>query len=38
MYRSVSDSNDDAVKEEGKTIIEKLARLKYELQHDRQLL
>ncbi|ORY71391.1 uncharacterized protein BCR38DRAFT_453940 [Pseudomassariella vexata] len=36
-YRSVMSSNDTAKEEEGKKIVEELARLKYELQHDRQL-
>ncbi|KAI5917066.1 hypothetical protein F4810DRAFT_698185 [Camillea tinctor] len=36
-YRSVSQCDSDAAREEGKKIVEELARLKYELQHDRQL-
>ncbi|KAI2601869.1 DUF89-domain-containing protein [Hypoxylon sp. NC1633] len=37
LYRSVSECDDGEKKDEGKKIIEELARLKYELQHDRQL-
>ncbi|KAI6081986.1 DUF89-domain-containing protein [Hypoxylon rubiginosum] len=37
LYRSVSDCDESEKKEEGKKITEELARLKYELQHDRQL-
>ncbi|KAI5865227.1 DUF89-domain-containing protein [Durotheca rogersii] len=37
VYRSVTESDDSAKQEEGKKIIAELARLKYELQHDRQL-
>ncbi|KAI0438819.1 hypothetical protein F4803DRAFT_533690 [Xylaria telfairii] len=36
-YRSVSECGDAAKRDEGKKIIEELARLKYELQHDRPL-
>ncbi|KAI0470789.1 DUF89-domain-containing protein [Xylariaceae sp. FL0804] len=36
-YRSVSQCDGAEAQEEGKRIIEELARLKYELQHDRQL-
>ena len=37
VHRAVGDCNDEAKRKEGKTIIEGLAKLKYELQHDRQL-
>lgn len=37
MYRSVSQCDDAAKRDEGKKIIEELARLKYEIQHDRTL-
>ncbi|KAI1377050.1 DUF89-domain-containing protein [Hypoxylon crocopeplum] len=37
LYRSVSDCDKSEKKDEGKRIIEELARLKYELQHDRKL-
>ncbi|OTB02541.1 hypothetical protein M426DRAFT_322481 [Hypoxylon sp. CI-4A] len=37
LYRSVSESDDREKQDEGKRIIEELARLKYEVQHDRQL-
>ncbi|KAF3065322.1 hypothetical protein GL218_02747 [Daldinia childiae] len=37
LYRSVSECEDPEKQTEGKKIIEELARLKYELQHDRQL-
>ncbi|RYP93570.1 hypothetical protein DL770_000312 [Monosporascus sp. CRB-9-2] len=37
LYRSVSDCDDAAKQDEGKRIIEELATLKYELQHDRKL-
>lgn len=38
MYRAVSDaSNTNEQIEEGKKIIEKLAKMKYEVQHDRPL-
>ncbi|KAI1076685.1 DUF89-domain-containing protein [Whalleya microplaca] len=36
-YRSVIKCDDAEKRDEGKTIIEELARLKYELQHDRKL-
>ncbi|KAI1817225.1 DUF89-domain-containing protein [Poronia punctata] len=36
-YRSVAQCDDAEKRDEGKKIVEKLARLKYELQHDRQL-
>ncbi|KAG7122509.1 Damage-control phosphatase like protein [Verticillium longisporum] len=37
LYRSVSDSEDGEKKTEGKAVTEKIARLKYEAQHDRPL-
>ncbi|EMR69817.1 putative venom protein 2 protein [Eutypa lata UCREL1] len=37
MYRSVSETDDAAKQAEGKKIIEELATLKYEVQHDRTL-
>lgn len=37
MYRTTSQSKDAATTEEGKKIVDELARLKYEVQHDRQL-
>ncbi|KAI8957286.1 DUF89-domain-containing protein [Daldinia sp. FL1419] len=37
LYRSVLECEEPEKKDEGKKIIEELARLKYELQHDRQL-
>ncbi|KAJ5833713.1 hypothetical protein N7474_002024 [Penicillium riverlandense] len=37
LHRTVGDVNDEEKRQEGKNIIEKLATLKYELQHDRQL-
>ncbi|KXX77611.1 Protein-glutamate O-methyltransferase, partial [Madurella mycetomatis] len=36
-YRSVAACDDTAKREEGKKIVEELARLKYEVQHDRPL-
>ncbi|KAK3935875.1 putative UPF0364 protein [Diplogelasinospora grovesii] len=36
-YRSVSDCEDAEKRDEGKKIIEELAKLKYEVQHDREL-
>ncbi|KAI0465555.1 hypothetical protein F4859DRAFT_377974 [Xylaria cf. heliscus] len=36
-YRSVAQCDDAEKRDEGKTIVEELARLKYEMQHDRQL-
>ncbi|KAI0199471.1 hypothetical protein F4808DRAFT_212929 [Astrocystis sublimbata] len=36
-YRSVAQCDDAEKRDEGKTIIEELARLKYEMQHDRPL-
>ncbi|KAI0095892.1 DUF89-domain-containing protein [Daldinia grandis] len=38
LYRSVSECEEPEKHNEGKKIIEELARLKYELQHDRQLI
>lgn len=40
MHRAVGqiDDTEDSRIKDGKTIVEKLATLKYELQHDRQLL
>ncbi|KAI1102546.1 DUF89-domain-containing protein [Jackrogersella minutella] len=37
LYRSVSQCDNTEKRDEGKRIIEELARLKHELQHDRQL-
>lgn len=37
MYRTTSQSKDPATTEEGKKIVDELARLKYEVQHDREL-
>ncbi|KAL5360354.1 hypothetical protein BJX96DRAFT_165093 [Aspergillus floccosus] len=37
LHRTVGDVTDEAKRKEGKAIIEKLAALKYELQHNRQL-
>lgn len=37
LYRSVSDSEEGEKKTEGKAVTEKIARLKYEVQHDRPL-
>ncbi|KAI0403350.1 DUF89-domain-containing protein [Xylaria palmicola] len=36
-YRSVAQCDDAAKRDDGKRIVEELARLKYEMQHDRQL-
>ncbi|KAI0534507.1 hypothetical protein GGR58DRAFT_53283 [Xylaria digitata] len=36
-YRSVAECDDAEKRDDGKKIIEELARLKYEMQHDRQL-
>ena len=38
MYRSVSQCKDAAKSEEGKKIVAEIARLKYEVQHDRPLV
>jgi hypothetical protein len=37
VHRAVSETDDEVKRTEGKRIIEELAKLKYELQHDRQL-
>ncbi|GAP92785.2 putative venom protein 2 [Rosellinia necatrix] len=37
-YRSVAQCDDAEKRDEGKKIVEELARLKYEMQHDRQLV
>jgi len=37
VHRAVTNLRDEAKRDEGKRIIEKLATLKYELQHNRQL-
>ncbi|BCR84912.1 damage-control phosphatase ARMT1 family protein [Aspergillus chevalieri] len=37
LHRTVGDVTDEEKRKEGKAIIENLAKLKYELQHDRQL-
>lgn len=37
VYRTTSQSKDPATTEEGKKIVDELARLKYEVQHDRPL-
>ncbi|KAF1986021.1 DUF89-domain-containing protein [Aulographum hederae CBS 113979] len=37
VHRATAAVEDPAIQEEGKRIVEKLAKLKYELQHDRQL-
>ncbi|KAJ5038470.1 uncharacterized protein L3040_007328 [Drepanopeziza brunnea f. sp. 'multigermtubi'] len=37
VYKAVSDTADEAKRDEGKRIVEELAKLKYELQHDRKL-
>ncbi|KAI1736660.1 hypothetical protein F4680DRAFT_253227 [Xylaria scruposa] len=36
-YRSIAQCDDAEKRDEGKTIVEELARLKYEMQHDRKL-
>lgn len=36
-YRSVSNCDDAEKRDEGKKIVEELAKLKYEVQHDRAL-
>jgi hypothetical protein len=37
MHKAVSESTDESKRTEGKRIVEDLAKLKYELQHDRKL-
>jgi len=37
VHRSIAESKDDEAQKEGKTILETLAALKYEMQHDRKL-
>ncbi|CAL3964528.1 unnamed protein product [Diplocarpon coronariae] len=37
VHKAVSGTTDEAKRDEGKRIVEELARLKYELQHDRKL-
>lgn len=37
LYRSVAATDDKEKQEEGKKIVEQIARLKYEVQHDRVL-
>ncbi|EHK96648.1 putative UPF0364 protein [Glarea lozoyensis 74030] len=37
VHRAVSEVTEDAKRDEGKRIVEQLAKLKYELQHDRKL-
>ena len=37
MHRAVSETTDELKRQEGKHIIEDLAKLKYELQHNRKL-
>lgn len=37
VHRAVSETTDEAKRTEGKRIVEDLAKLKYELQHDRKL-
>ncbi|KAL4928665.1 protein serine/threonine phosphatase PPT1 [Aspergillus undulatus] len=37
LHRSVADVTEEEKRKEGKTIIEELAKLKYEIQHDRQI-
>lgn len=37
VYKSVSDAKDPEAVQEGKKILELLARLKYEVQHDRAI-
>ena len=38
VHRSIAESKDDEAQKEGKTIVETLAALKYEMQHDRKLM
>jgi hypothetical protein len=37
VHRAVSEATDKEVQEEGKTLVAAIAKLKYELQHDRKL-
>ncbi|PBP16275.1 putative DUF89 domain protein [Diplocarpon rosae] len=37
VHKAVSETTDEAKRDEGKRIVEELAKLKYELQHDRKL-
>jgi hypothetical protein len=37
VHRAVSEVADESKRAEGKRIVEELAKLKYELQHDRKL-
>ncbi|TAQ86949.1 hypothetical protein B7494_g4727 [Chlorociboria aeruginascens] len=37
VHRAVSETKDESKREEGKRIVEDLAKLKYEMQHDRKL-
>lgn len=37
VYRATANAKDESTKKEGKTIVEKLTKLKYEVQHDREL-
>ncbi|OJJ64915.1 hypothetical protein ASPSYDRAFT_84901 [Aspergillus sydowii CBS 593.65] len=37
LHRTVADVTDEEKRKEGKSIIEQLAKLKYEIQHDRQM-
>lgn len=37
MHKAVSETTHEAKRDEGKRIVEDLAKLKYELQHDRKI-
>ena len=37
VHRTIVDLDDETKRKEGKIILQELAKLKYELQHDRQL-
>jgi hypothetical protein len=37
VHKAVSETKDEGKREEGKRIVEDLAKLKYELQHDRKI-
>lgn len=37
VHKAVSETKEDSKRNEGKRIVEDLAKLKYELQHDRKL-